>query len=277
MLPAIFLYIVVFLYGIVIGSFLNVLIYRIPKKENIVTTRSHCMNCGYQLRWYDLVPLFSYLALGGRCRKCKAHISVQYPVIEALNGVLYLLVFWKYGMSVDSLVYCLLFSTLLALSVIDFRTYEIPVGFNLFILALGLIHGAFHYTKWLDFLIGFLCVSVFLLILYYATGGRGSFASGIFDVLCVSTPLLMVGVITKGAFGGGDVKLMAVCGLLLGWKLIIFAFLLGCIIGSVIHLIRMKVSGEGHVLAMGPYLSAGVAIAVLWGNEFLQWYLHFYL
>ena len=140
-------------------------------------------------------------------------------------------------MSVDSLVYCLLFSALLALSVIDFRTYEIPVGFNLFILALGLIHGVFHYTQWLDFLIGFLCVSVFLLILYYATGGR--------------------------AIGGGDVKLMAVCGLLLGWKLIIFAFLLGCIIGSVIHLIRMKVSGEGHVLAMGPYLSAGVAIAVL--------------
>ena len=167
MLPTILLYIVIFLYGIVIGSFLNVLIYRIPKKENIVTTRSHCMNCGYQLRWYDLVPLFSYLALGGRCRKCKAHISVQYPVIEALNGVLYLLVFWKYGMSVDSLVYCLLFSALLALSVIDFRTYEIPVGFNLFILALGLIHGAFHYTQWLDFLIGFLCVSVFLLLLYY--------------------------------------------------------------------------------------------------------------
>lgn len=89
-----------------------------------------------------------------------------------------------------------------------------------------------------------------LLILYYATGGR--------------------------AIGGGDVKLMAVCGLLLGWKLIIFAFLLGCIIGSVIHLIRMKVSGEGHVLAMGPYLSAGVAVAVLWGNEFLQWYLGLY-
>ena len=78
------------------------------------------------------------------------------------------------------------------------------------------------------------------------------------------------------AIGGGDVKLMAVCGLLLGWELIIFAFLLGCIIGSVIHLIRMKVSGEGHVLAMGPYLSAGVAVAVLWGNEFLQWYLGLY-
>lgn len=79
MIPAILLYIVVFLYGIVIGSFLNVLIYRIPNKENIVTTRSHCMNCGYQLKWHDLVPLFSYLVLGGKCRKCKAHISGSVP------------------------------------------------------------------------------------------------------------------------------------------------------------------------------------------------------
>ena len=102
-------------------------------------------------------------------------------------------------------------------------------------------------------------------------------AAGLF---LVGGPFLLTAVLIKRdgfAIGGGDVKLMAVCGLLLGWKLIIFAFLLGCIIGSVIHLIRMKVSGEGHVLAMGPYLSAGVAIAVLWGNEFLQWYLHFYL
>ena len=99
-------------------------------------------------------------------------------------------------------------------------------------------------------------------------------------LLLVGGPFLLAAVLIKRdgiAIGGGDVKLMAVCGLLLGWKLIIFAFLLGCVIGSVIHLIRMKVSGEGHVLAMGPYLSAGVAIAVLWGNEFLQWYLHFYL
>ena len=90
MLPVILLYIVIFLYGIVIGSFLNVVIYRVPKKENMVTTRSHCMSCGYQLTWYDLIPLFSWLALGGKCRKCKARISVQYPLIEGLNGILYL-------------------------------------------------------------------------------------------------------------------------------------------------------------------------------------------
>lgn len=247
MLPTIFLNIVIFCYGIIIGSFLNVLIYRLPKKENIAVVRSHCMQCGYQLAWYDLVPLFSWLALGGKCRKCGEKISVQYPLIEALNGVLYLLVFHHYGLSIESLLYCLLFSALLALSVIDFRTYEIPVGFNYFILALGLIRMLTDLDNWKTYVIGFLAVSVFLYLLYVVTGGRG--------------------------IGGGDVKLMATCGLLIGWKLIILAFLLGCILGSVIHIIRMKLSDEGHVLAMGPYLSMGVAIAVLYGEQFITWYL----
>ncbi len=143
--------------------------------------------------------------------------------------------------------YCLLASALLVLSVIDFRTYEIPFGINLFILALGLIRVGTDYRNFLTYLIGLLSVSAFLAILYYATGGR--------------------------AIGGGDVKLMAACGLLLGWKLIIMAFLLGCVLGAVIHMIRMKVSGESHVLAMGPYLSMGVLIAALWGEKMLTWYL----
>ena len=247
MLPVILLYIVIFLYGIVIGSFLNVVIYRVPKKENMVTTRSHCMSCGYQLAWFDLIPLFSYLFLGGKCRKCKTKLSVQYPLVEGLNGVLYLAVFARYGLSVESLLYCLLFSALLALSVIDFRTYEIPVGFNYFILALGLIRVLTDRDNWLEYLIGLVAVSAVLCILYYASKGT--------------------------AIGGGDVKLMAATGLLLGWKLNVLAFLLGCVIGSVVHIIRMKVSKEGHVLAMGPYLSVGVAIAALWGDQFIQWYL----
>lgn len=247
MLPTIFLYIIIFLYGIVIGSFLNVLIYRLPKKENIVTTRSHCMNCGYQLKWYDLVPIFSYLALGGRCRKCKTRISVQYPIIEALNGILYLIVVIRFGMSVDSLLYCLLFSALLTLSVIDFRTYEIPVGINVFILLLGLVRVVTDWSNWSDYLIGFLAVSIFLYLIYIVTHGRG--------------------------IGGGDVKLMAVCGLVLGWKLVVLGFFLGCIIGSICHLIRMKVSDADHVLAMGPYLSVGVMIAALFGNQMIHWYL----
>ena len=204
------------------------------------------MNCGCQLKWYDLVPLFSYLFLGGKCRKCKQKISVQYPLIELLNGSLYCMVFAEYGLSVESLLYALLISALITLSVIDFRTYEIPVGINIFILALGLIRVITDYTDWLNYAVGFILVSGFLYIVYLVTKGRG--------------------------IGGGDIKLMAVCGLLLGWKLILLSFVLGCIIGSVIHMIRMKVSGQGHVLAFGPYLSIGVMISVFAGNLLIIWY-----
>ena len=247
MFPVIALYAVIFLYGIVIGSFLNVVIYRMPKKENMVTTRSHCMSCGYQLRWFDLIPLFSWLALGGKCRKCKAKISVQYPLIEGLNGILYLIVFHRYEISIESLLYCLLFSALLALSVIDFRTYEIPVGFNYFILMLGICRLVSDRSNWPEYLIGFISVSAFLWVLYMVSGGA--------------------------AIGGGDVKLMAVTGLLLGWKRNLLGFVLGCIIGSVIHLIRMKISKEGRQLAMGPYLAVGTMIAALWGDELIRLYL----
>ena len=247
MLPTIFFAIIIFLYGIIIGSFLNVCIYRIPKKENIVTTRSHCMSCGYQLRWYDLIPLFSWLALGGRCRKCKAKISVQYPAIEALNGVLYLIVFLCYGVSIETLLYCLMASALLALSVIDFRTFEIPLGFNVFIAVLGLVRVLTDLTNWREYAVGFFAVSAVLYIIYVLTKGRG--------------------------IGGGDIKLMAASGLLLGWKCNILAFLLGCIIGSVIHLLRMRFTKAEHVLAMGPYLSIGIYISALWGTRLIDWYL----
>lgn len=250
MLPTILLYILIFLYGIVIGSFLNVCICRIPKKENIVTTRSHCTSCGYQLKWYDLVPLFSWLALGGRCRECKARISVQYPVIEALNGILWLVVFSVCGMSIKTALYCMMASALLALSVIDFRTYEIPFGFNLMIAALGLIRVLTDLSNWSEYAIGFFAVSVPLYLIYLLTKGRG--------------------------IGGGDIKLMAAAGLLLGWRLILPAFLIGCILGSVIHLLRMRLSSADHVLAMGPYLSAGIFIAALWGDWMLRWYLSLY-
>ncbi|MCR5799401.1 MAG: prepilin peptidase [Lachnospiraceae bacterium] len=249
----------VFLYGVIIGSFLNVCIYRIPKKENIAIVRSHCMTCDHQLKWYDNIPLISWIMLRGRCRYCKAPISPQYPIIEASNGLLWLLVFtvnayagnnaWSIdaAMIVDSLLYCLLTSALLTLSVIDFRTYEIPIGINIFILALGLIMTAYHYTGWLDHVIGFFAVSIPIQIIIIATKGRG--------------------------FGGGDMKLMAVAGLMLGWKLIVLAFALGCIVGAPIHLIRMKVSGADRVLAMGPYLSVGIFWAFMWGNSLIDWYL----
>ena len=240
-------YIVIFIFGITIGSFLNVCIYRIPLHQSIVTVSSHCMTCGRKLKWYDMVPVFSWLLLGGKCRSCKSKISLQYPVIESLNGILYVVICLVNGMDLFSLIYCLMTSALLTLSLIDWRTYEIPPGINAFLFILGVAAAVLDRGNLLSHLAGMVCVSGFLGILYLISRGR--------------------------AIGGGDIKLMFACGLILGWKQIILEFLLGCIIGSVIHLIRIRVQGEGHVLAMGPYLSAGIFLAALWGNAWISWYI----
>ncbi len=241
------IYILIFTFGIVIGSFLNVCIYRIPMHETVVTERSHCMKCGYQLAWYDMVPVFSFLILRGRCRKCKEPISPQYPIIEAINGILYVIIFAVNGFEASSIIYCLLTSALIVLSVIDWRTYEIPFGINVYILVLGILHVFIDHANWSEYVIGFFCVSVFLELLLLVSSGR--------------------------AIGGGDVKLMACAGLAIGWRNIILAFFLGCIIGSVIHLIRMKFFRADRMLAMGPYLAAGIFISMLWGEKMISAYL----
>lgn len=248
-------YAVVFLFGVVIGSFLNVCIYRIPKKENIATERSHCMSCGAQLKWYDLFPLFSWIFLRGRCRYCKAKISVQYPLVEFANGVGYVWIFVAYvganGFNLESILcsflYCLCMSALLALSVIDVRTFEIPIGFNIFILVLGIVRAIYDFDNIIGYLIGMICVSGFLFLCYVFTKGRG--------------------------IGGGDIKLMAAAGLLLGWQNIIVALFVGCVLGSIIHIILMVAFNKGRKLAFGPYLSLGIFIAMLYGDMLAQWYI----
>lgn len=240
-----------FIYGIVIGSFLNVCIYRIPKKENIVHIRSHCMSCGYHLKWYDLIPLFSYIFLKGKCRKCGEKISIQYPLVEFLNGIIYILIFAVNGLNVLSAIYALMVSALICISIIDFRTFEIPFGINIFIACLGLISIIFDYSNWLDHVIGFFAVSLFIYIIYYASAGK--------------------------AFGGGDVKLMAAVGLVIGWKEAIFAFFVGCLVGSIIHMCRIKFTSESnHCLAMGPYLSIGIFCSILFGENVINWYMAFF-
>ena len=245
--------VLVFLFGILVGSFLNVCIYRIPKGENITTTRSHCMNCGDVIRWYDLVPIFSFLLLRGKCRNCGAKISIQYPAIEILNGLSYGLIFAMLGLNLQSVLTMALTSALIVITVIDWRTYEIPFGLNVFIAVLGVVIVAGKlinrdFTDAWDNIIGAFCVGGFLLLIYLATKGRG--------------------------IGGGDIKLMAAAGFFLGWKNIILAFVIGCILGSVIHLIRMRFSKQNHVLAFGPYLSAGIFISSLWGDRIISAYLN---
>ncbi len=239
-------YIIIFLFGIAVGSFLNVCILRLPKGESVVTEPSHCVRCGRRLRPLELIPLFSYLFLRGRCASCKGRISPQYPLVEAANGLLWLILFLRFGARPLFALSCLLCSALLVLSVVDARTREIPPGTTASILVLGVLRLLFDLPNWQLYSIGFFAVSLPLYGILMISGGRG--------------------------IGGGDVKLMAVCGLFLGWKLTLLAFFAGCVFGSVIHLSRMAAKKAGRVLALGPYLSAGVFFALLWGDALLNWY-----
>ena len=250
--------IIVFALGACFGSFANVCILRIPEKQSIVP-HSQCVFCGRKLRWFELIPIFSFLALRGKCYGCKGTISAQYPLIEFANGVLWLLTYVVLGLRSPTaplgltpltVVYCLAASALLILAVIDIRTMEIPPALNFCILMLGFIRVILDRSNWYVYVLGFITVSGVLLLLWYITSGR--------------------------AIGGGDIKLMAVCGLLIGWQSIIAAFLLGCVIGTVVHIIRMAFTKAGRVLAFGPYLAAGVFVSMLWGGQIVEWYLSLY-
>lgn len=247
----IILYTMIFLFGITIGSFLNVCIYRIPKKEDIVSKRSHCMSCGNVLKWYELIPLFSFLAQGGKCRNCKTKLSVQYPLIELLNGLLYVWMFSVHGFTATSILFCICTSVLIVISVIDWRTYEIPFGCNVLIGILGIVRVILDLAHWYDYVIGFFIVS------------------GLFYIIVL---------VSKGtAMGGGDVRLMAVAGLLLGWKAIFLSLMIGSVAGSVIHLTLMKVQGRDRVLAFGPYLALGIFVSMLYGEQIIAWYLNMFI
>lgn len=243
----IILYIMIFLIGISIGSFLNVCIYRIPKKEDIVFERSHCMSCGNVLKWYELIPLFSFIVQGGKCRNCKTKLSAQYPLIELLNGLIYVWIFIVKGFCPESILFCICASVLIVISVIDWRTFEIPFGCNIIIGILGIVRVFLNLAHWYDYVIGFFAVSGLFLIIYWITKGRG--------------------------IGGGDIKLMAAAGLLLGWQNILLSLMIGSIAGSVIHLALMKIQGKDRVLAFGPYLAFGIFISMLYGNDIITWYL----
>lgn len=160
---------IVLLYGIIVGSFLNVCIYRIPNKENIISKRSHCMSCGNVLKWYELIPLFSFLIQGGKCRHCHTKLSWQYPFIELANGLLWLWIYLIHGLSIESVLFCLCASALIIIAAIDLRTFEIPVGCNIFIGILGVIRAAFHLWDWQNYVIGFFAVSGLFYIIYLIT------------------------------------------------------------------------------------------------------------
>lgn len=235
------------LLGLCVGSFCNVLIFRLPKGEEFVKTPSHCMACGHRLRWFELVPVVSWLAQGGKCRSCGVKLSAQYPIVEALNGGAWLLAAWLFrGDAVRAVLYSALFSLLTVMAVIDWRTFEIPNGLNLAIFLLGVVQLVADRRNWALYLIGMCSVSLLFLLLWFITHGNG--------------------------LGMGDVKLMAAAGLLLGWPRILLAMILGSVSGAIIHTIRMR-RGAGRKLAFGPYLSAGIWVAALFGKRLIGAYL----
>lgn len=247
MIPSEFICIFLLLLGLCVGSFCNVLIYRIPKEEEFVRTPSHCMTCGHELKWYELIPVVSWVIQGGKCRSCGVKLSPQYPIIEALNGAMWLLAAILYqGDWLTVGLYCALSSLLLVITVIDWRTFTIPNGLNLAILILGVIRLATDSGSWALYLIGMISVSLVFLLLHVLTGGAG--------------------------LGMGDVKLVGAAGLLLGWPKMILAVLIGSVAGSIIHSVRMK-RGAGRKLAFGPYLAAGLWFSAMFGDPILSAYL----
>lgn len=239
--------ILLFLLGLCVGSFCNVLIYRIPKGEEFVKTSSHCMTCGHELRWFELIPVASWLAQGGRCRSCGTKLSVQYPIVEAVNGAMWLVTGILFrGDWLTVALYCVLFSMLLTLSVIDWRTYTIPNGINLVILILGILRVIADRNGLTGYLIGMVSAGGLFLLLHILTRGQG--------------------------LGMGDVKLVGAAGLLLGFPKMLLAIVVGSVSGALIHSVRMK-RGADHKLAFGPYLAAGIWLSALVGGPVIDAYL----
>lgn len=243
--------VLIVLVGICVGSFLNVVIFRFNTSERASKGHSHCMTCNHPLAWYDNIPLISYLLLKGKCRYCKTPISKQYPIVEALNSAFWLILFFKFGLTAETIFYCLMVSALIPIVVIDEKYFVIPNACNLYLFFVGVGHFIFRIMMnedWLTLLIGSISVAAILLLFYVLTAGNG--------------------------LGFGDVKLMFVCGLIVGLKSVFVGFIAGCIIAIVIHTIRMKFSNKSHKLAFGPYLCIGVYLGLFIGQLIADWYMN---
>ena len=243
-----FLTIYIVLIGLAIGSFLNVLIYRIPLEISASKGNSFCPKCNHKLIWLDLFPVFSYIFLRGKCRYCKAPISFRYPFVEILNAVCYLAIYLSFGLNLTSICYAVFCTSLIVLAFIDIDHKFIPDRFHVIIAICGILLMFFAKDiSWLDRVIGLFAISVPLYIIVLITGGMGE----------------------------GDVKLFAVCGFLLGWKLILLTMLLSSIFAAVIGIILMvnKKATRKTELPYGPYIAFASIICLLFGNNLINSYL----
>ncbi len=243
------IYLLIFLMGASVFSFVNVVAYRMPRGLNFVNDRSMCPECEHKLGALDLIPIFSYIFLRGRCRYCKTKISIRYFLMEVLGGALFLITFLRFGYTIESILYFIFFSILVVVFIIDKETMEIP---NKLVLAIFIL-------------------SILIIIIDRSM----PISHRLIGFFIISVPMLLLSIIINGAFGGGDIKLMAASGLILGFKISLVSTFIAILAGGVYGaylLIAKKAGGKSH-FAFGPFLCVGMIVGVLYGTEILNWYL----
>ncbi len=237
----------VFVLGLLIGSFLNVCIYRIPAGKSIVYPPSSCGSCHRQLKGLDLIPVLTYFFYKGKCRYCGKAYSIQYPMVELMNGLLYVWLFYRFGLSLIFVFYSIVASLLLVISFIDIETKTIPDGLNIFAYIIAIGFGVFaHKDVYLSMLYGFLFGFLFFFIIAVVTN----------------------------AMGGGDIKLMGALGIAFGLSGVIFVTILSFIYGSIISigLLVSKKAGRKTEIPFGPFISFAALTFMLYGQEILDLY-----
>jgi leader peptidase (prepilin peptidase)/N-methyltransferase len=239
--------------GGLIGSFLNVCIYRLPRRKSIIWPGSHCPSCGAPIAWYDNVPILSYLGLLGRCRQCQAIISLRYPVVEAVNAAGYVTIVAFFGVSWTSMLYSILFSALLVVTGTDLTHKIIPNAVTLPGIVLGLVGAA-----------TVLPVGPVNALLGVVVGG------GILWALAWASPYLF----GKEGMGGGDIKLLAMIGAFLGWKPALLTIMIGSLTGSVVglSLIAFGFMKRDEYIPFGPFLVFGALVSMFFAQPLLDWY-----
>jgi len=248
--------VLIFILGLIVGSFSNVCIYRIPRNESIIYPASHCPKCRSKIKPVDNIPLLSFILLKGRCRNCKSKISIQYPIVELLTGLIYLIIYLTYGLSVQTLIYIILSSALIIIAFIDLNEQIVPDVISLPGIAIGFIISFFvPYISFINSALGVVVGGGIILII-------GLAGSVIFK---------------KEAMGGGDVKLAAMIGAFLGWRYIIISLFLGFFLGALagIILILSKIKSREDVVPFGPFIVLGSFITLLWGDKIITWYIGF--
>lgn len=249
-------YLIVFIFGAIIGSFLNVCIYRLPLGRSIVTPHSYCPSCKHPIKWYDNVPLISYLVLLGRCRNCKKRIPVRYFIVELVTALSGCVLLYYFSLGAPFFAYALFTLMLITIIFIDIEHQEIPDVLSIPGIFLGMI-----------------------LMTVLQLDSSGSYARSLLNsalgVLAGGGSMFLLGLIgeavfKKEALGGGDVKLMAMIGAFLGWKLAGLTFFLAPVLGSGIGLF-MKIRFKKEEIAYGPYLSIGGFISLLYGDKILKY------